>query len=243
MFFLSDRLEFFGGFEQGFAVPDVGAFTRRAGIDDPFGTGEIDITDVVPQTQVVNNYEIGFRGDWDDFRGSITGFASTSDEGTNFDTSTGRVEQQKELIYGGEATGEYDVLDSLTLGTVATYIEGRRDSDGNGSLDSWLPNNRVGPPFRLTGFADYTTPFDLRLLFETVYWSSRDKDDGVQKVKLDSAVLFNLAGAYPVLGGEASVGVDNLLDTSYDNPTATSVRNAPVRGYGRTVRLGYSITF
>src|SRR5918996_267573 len=196
VFFLSDDLKLFGGFEQGFAVPDVGAFARRAGIDDPFGTGEIDITDVVPQTQVVNNYEIGFRGDWEDFRGSITGFASTSDEGTNFDTSTGRVEQQKELIYGGEATGEYDVLDSLTLGTVATYIEGRRDSD-----------------------------------------------DGVQKVKLDSAVLFNLAGSYPVLGGEASVGVDNLFDTSYDNPTATSVRNAPVRGYGRTVRLGYSITF
>ena len=243
VFFLSDELELFGGFEQGFAVPDVGAFTRRAGIDDPFGTGEIDITSVVPKTQVVNNYEVGFRGDWESFTGSITGFASTSDDGTNFDTSTGRVEQQKELIYGAEATGSYDVLDDLTLGTVATYIEGRRDTDGNGSLDSWLPNNRVGPPVRLTAYADYTTPFELRLLFETEYWSSRDKDDGVQKVKLDSAVLFNLAGSYPVLGGEASVGVDNLLDNSYDNPTATSVRNAPVRGYGRTVRLGYSITF
>jgi iron complex outermembrane recepter protein len=54
VFFLSDELELFGGFEQGFAVPEVGAFTRRAGIDDPFGTGEIDITSVVPKTQVVS---------------------------------------------------------------------------------------------------------------------------------------------------------------------------------------------
>jgi iron complex outermembrane receptor protein len=241
--FLSDEMEVFGGFSQGFALPDVGAFTRRAGIDDPFGTGPISLGSVVPQAQIVNTYELGFRGSWERFQGSFSGFASTSDEGTNFDTSTGRVVQQKELIYGVEATGEVEVTDDLALGAVAAYIEGRRDTDGDDDLDAWLPNNRIGAPFRMTLYSDYTTPFDLRLLFESVFWSGRDRDDGEQQVELKRAVLFNVAGSYPLLGGEVAVGIDNLLDKSYDNPTATSVRNAPVRGYGRTVRIGYSITF
>ena len=52
-----------------------------------------------------------------------------------------------------------------------------------------------------------------------------------------------LADTLPVLGGQAYASVENLFDTGYQNPTATSVRNLPVEAFGRTMTFGYRKTF
>lgn len=241
--FLTDEIEVFGGFSQGFALPDVGAFTRRAGIEDPFGTGVLGISGVVPEAQVVNNYELGVRGGLGRLDGAVSGFISTSDEGTNFNPLTERIVQQEEIVYGVEATAQAQVSDPLTLGTVLAYIEGKRDTDGDGDIDDYLPNNRIGSPFRATLYADYTTPFGLDLLAESVYWSGRERFDGDVEVELKDALLFNLAGEYPIAGATLRFGIDNLFDADYENPTASSVRNRPVNGFGRVIRIGFTRSF
>lgn len=240
--FLTDEVEVFGAFSQGYSLPDVGGFTRRAGQNLPFG-GTVDVSDIAPEAQLVDNYEIGLRGNWDRVRGSLSGYVSQSELGTNFDVSTNEVVQQEERIIGVEAVLEGDVTERLTLGGVFSWSEGKRDTDDDGKLDSYLPNNRIGPPLRLTGFADYKTHFDLDLRLEAVYSGSRDRNDGVERVEIEDTITFNLAADYPLLGGSLGVGVENLLDATYENPTASASRNRPVNGFGRIVSFRYSRVF
>ena len=238
--FLTDEVEVFGAFSQGYSLPDVGGFTRRAGLGQ---SGTIDYSDIGPEAIKVDNYEIGVRGTWNDFRGSLTGFISESELGTNFDVTTNQVSQQKERIFGIEAIAEADVTEALILGGVFSYTEGRRDTDDDGNLDAYLPNNRIGPPLRFTGYANYSFDFDLDVRMEAVYSGARNRDDGTQKVRIDDTITFNLAAEYPLLGGKMSFGVENLLDTDYENPTASATRNIPVSGFGRVVALRYSRVF
>ncbi|WP_119166540.1 TonB-dependent receptor [Algihabitans albus] len=240
--FLTDEVEVFGAFSQGYSLPDVGGFTRRAGQNLPFG-GTVDFSDIAPEAQLVDNYEIGVRGNWNRLRGSLSGYLSQSELGTNFDVSTNEVVQQEERIVGVEAVLEGDVTDRLTLGGVFSWSEGKRDTDDDGQLDSYLPNNRIGPPLRLTGYVDYKTDFDLDLRLEAVYSGARDRNDGVERVEIENTITFNFAADYPVFGGNLGVGVENLLDTDYENPTASASRNRPVNGFGRTVGLRYSRVF
>ena len=238
--FATEELEFFAGYSRGYSLPDVGGFTRRAATG---ASGTVDFADIGPEAQTVDNVEAGLRFDREPFRLALSGFVSWSDLGTNFDASTNEVQQQKEEIYGIEAIGEVDVLDNLTLGTVFGWREGRRDTDGNGSLDANLPNNRIGAPFRVTAYADYRTEFDLTLRFEALYTSRRNQFDGVQKVELKPTYTFNLSARYPVLGGQLGFGVENILDRAQENPTATATRNLPVNAFGRIVSLTYSRSF
>ncbi|RYE78503.1 MAG: TonB-dependent receptor, partial [Hyphomicrobiales bacterium] len=78
---LSESSEIFGGFSQGFALPDVGAFTRRAGISTayacpvtnpnclPANRRSISYASIAPEAQIVNNYELGIRGSHGIFKG------------------------------------------------------------------------------------------------------------------------------------------------------------------------------
>lgn len=242
--FLNDQIELFGGFSQGFELPDVGSFTRRAGLG---ATGTIDYSDIGPKAQIVNSYELGLRGNWRQFRGTITGFVSTSKHGVNFDSASNTIEQQKERIHGLEFTGEVDLSSTLTLGTLLAYREGKRDTDGDGSLDAYLPNNRIATPFRAVGYATYQLDLGLaeklRLRGELEYFSSRDRDDGTTRQRIDDAATVNLLGSYPLYGGEFGFGLRNLFDVNYENPTATATRNIPVSGFGRVMTVSYRKTF
>ncbi|WP_282607866.1 TonB-dependent receptor [Pelagibius sp. Alg239-R121] len=238
--YLSDEVEVFGAFSQGYSLPDVGGFTRRAGLG---AVGPVDFSDIAPEAQLVDNYEVGMRGEWERVRGSLSAYISESDLGTTFDVSTNQVSQQKERVYGLEAIAEADITEQLVFGGVFSWSEGKRDTDDDGDLDSYLPNNRIGPPLRLTGYVNYETDFDLNLRLEGVYTGSRDRNDGVQQVKIDNALTFNLAADYPLLDGTLSLGVENILDVEYENPTASASRNRPVNGFGRVVSMRYSRTF
>lgn len=165
-FKLTESSELFAGFSQGFALPDVGAFTRRAGlsvafacpVNRPFclpaGTS-IAYASIAPRAQIVDSYDFGVRGRAGIFSGSLAGFVSTSDNGVTFDPATNLISQQKEIIYGTEFVGEARVTDQLTLGTVLTYREGDYDTNRDGRTDSRLPNNRIASPFRALASANY----------------------------------------------------------------------------------------
>lgn len=254
---LTESSELFGGFSQGFALPDVGAFTRRAGISFayacpvalpnclPVNMQSISFSSIAPRAQIVNNYELGVRGSYGRFKGSLSGYISTSDQGVTFDAVTNRVSQQKEQIWGVEFAGEVAATEQLTVGTVLSYREGRYDTNGDGKLDSHLPNNRIGSPARGTLFGNYRFDNGVNLRVEGVAFSSRDVaiDLAGTRYKLNGGATMNMALSAPVLEGEAYVAVDNLFDRTYQNPTATSVRNLANYAWGRTVTVGFRKTF
>jgi len=255
-FNLLPGIDLYGGFSQGYALADIGAFTRRAGLSLayacpvarpfclPAGT-TIAYSSIAPQAQIVNSYDFGIRGRVGIFSGSLGGFVSTSDEGTTFDPLTSRLSQQKEMIYGVEFTGNAQVTEQLSLGTVLGYREGRYDTNRDGRLDSYLPNNRIGAPFRATVSGTYLFENGVSFRLEGEGFSGRDAriDLVGTRYRLKDAFTVNASVGAPLAGGELYASVDNLFDAAYWNPTATSVRNLTVYGLGRTVTVGYRKTF
>jgi len=254
---LSESSEVFGGFSQGFALPDVGAFTRRAGISTAFACSvaqpnclpasrsTISYSSIAPKAQIVNNYELGVRGSYGAFKGSLSGYVSTSEDGVTFDSVTNTVSQQKERIWGVEATGDYAFTEQFTMGTVLSYREGRYDTNGDGRLDSDLPNNRIGSPWRGMLYGSYRFVNGVQLRVEGEAFSERDVAIDLRgtRYKLKGAATMNVALTAPVFSGEAYVAVNNLFDRAYQNPTATSVRNLDNYAWGRTVTVGFKKTF
>lgn len=254
---LTDSAEVYAGFSQGFALPDVGAYTRRAGLSTayacpvatpnclPAARRTISFQQIAPEAQIVNNYEVGIRGGEGPWRATLAGFISTSNEGVTFDPLTNTISQQKEFIYGTEATADYALSEQARIGLIGTYREGRYDSNKDGRLDSWLPNNRIATPYRGTVWLDYLFDGGVKLRVEGEGYSGRDAriDLTGARYRIKPGATMNVLLSAPVDGGEAYVAVNNLFDAIIQNPTATSVRNLPVYSWGRTVTLGYRKTF
>ena len=242
------KLDLFANISQGFSVPDVGGFTRRAMPANPFLPGQtVSFASLRPDAQIVNTAEIGLRYSGAALHASASAFISTSDEGTVFDSATNTVTQQKERVWGGEAELTYVASDALVLGALLGWQEGNYDADGDGSRESWLPNNRIPSPFTATLTADYQFQNDLRMKGELVYAAGRDK---AGQPELDEMITVNMYATYPLAGGTLNFGVTNLFDRQQDNITASAVRENPLTGdairvadQGRRIYLGFGRAF
>ncbi len=245
---IAPTVDVFAGYSQGFSLPDVGAFTRRALAANPFIAGQtVSYADIAPEAQIVDTFEVGLRHQGDRLSLAASAFYATSDEGTVFDSATNTITQQKEETWGAELIADYRVNSDLNLGLSAAFTEGRTDSDQDGEIDSWLPNNRIGAPVKMTLYGDYAFDNGLRMASEIVYTGARDKT-GFSEV--DETVTVNLRLAKAIGAGEISFGVDNLFDVYSINPTGSSVRTNPLTGdnilvanEGRRVWLEYAIFF
>lgn len=254
-------MQLFGNFSQGYSLTDIGGFTRRAGLNslaeicDAYGSiaaaygcsgvpdFAVSYADIAPKPQLVNTYEAGMRGDWGNLRGAVSAYLSTSKDGVSYDVAANRASQQKERIWGVEASAEYDVNAMFTIGGVLGYVEGKYDADRDGVIgsDEYLPNNRI--PSNWTGlvYVDANLGDGFRARGEVEFFSGRDRLAGQ---KLDGEALFNVAVWKEFAdGSELSVAVRNVFDTSYINPSASATRGVPVPGLGRSVFASYKMTF
>ncbi|KZL27949.1 TonB-dependent receptor [Pseudovibrio sp. Ad37] len=204
---VSDELDLFAGFSQGYSVPDIGGFTRRAvdyefkaplaDIRDPLVTldpalginrldpntwveweTEFNFSDLQPEAAIVNNYEIGGRFDNGKYSVATSVFLSTTDKGLTFNPAASALTQRKERIWGAELNARAVIDANWSLGTILAYKEGVYDYDEDGDLDDALPNNRIGSRFQATLYTDYRFENGLSLHGEAIYGSGRDVDDG-----------------------------------------------------------------
>ncbi|WP_426954217.1 TonB-dependent receptor [Muricoccus radiodurans] len=253
---VQEGTEIYGGFSQGFALPDVGSFTRRAGLSTAFACAvttpnclrpgtTVSYSSIGPDAQIVDSYELGIRHRGARFTAGLVGFISTSDQGVTFDPATNLISQQAEIIYGAELNGSYAVTPRFTLAGLVAYREGKYDSDSNGSRESSLPNNRIANPWRAVLSGTYRFEEGTTVRVEGIGFTGRNESINTagQRYKIRAGATMNLAVGTPVLGGEVYGAVENLFDAAYQNPTATSVRNLPVEAYGRTVTIGYRRSF
>ncbi len=244
VFEVSPTVDVYGGFSQGFSIPDVGAFTRRALASNPLLPGQtVSYADIGPDAQIVDTWEIGTRFRGDALSVDISAYYSTSDEGTVFDSATNQITQQKERIWGAEVVADYRMREDWTIGANLAYVEGEFDDDGDGRTDSWLPNSRIPSTFTAGVFTDKRFANGLILSGEIIYASGRDKSGHPE---LDETTTVNVSGSYPLGAGRLTIGVTNLFDSTQLNPTASSVREDPdvlVRDDGRRIGISYAITF
>ncbi|MCP1198306.1 TonB-dependent receptor [Notoacmeibacter sp. MSK16QG-6] len=258
VFDVTEDAQLYGNFSQGYALADIGAFTRRAGVNGGFFGAEfcdayaafcgsppsdlyISYADIAPEPQLVNTFEGGVRGDWGRFRASASAFISLSENGLTYDASTNTVTQQKERIWGGELTTAFDVTDAFTVGGTLGYVDGEYDSDGDGDIDEDLPNNRIATTWKGNLFASYAFANGIDTRADLEFFSGRDR---LQDDEIDGAALLHLSAQKTFENGhKLSLGVYNVFDTDYANPTATATRGTEVPGLGRTVAFSYKAVF
>lgn len=244
VFHATPSVDLYGGFSQGFSIPDVGAFTRRAAGQDLFASGQtVSYADIGPEAQIVNTWQIGTRYNTAAWQVDMSAYYSTSDEGAVFDSSTNTITQQKERIWGVEMTADYQIRADWSVGTNVAFIEGEFDEDQDGDIDSWLPNSRIPSTYTATLYTTKNFDSGLILSGEAVYASGRDKSG---HPRLDDTITINASGSYPFGEGRVTLGVTNLFDTYQFNPTASSVREDPdilVADEGRRISVGYTVSF
>ncbi|WP_169566390.1 TonB-dependent receptor [Sneathiella limimaris] len=236
---VSEPVDVFVNYSEGFSIPDVGSFTSRAG----FGGIPTDFSLFSPKANVVKSLETGLRYNKFGVRGEASVYVTSSDYGTTFDLATNSLSQQKERIWGVELSGEFPVNEWLKVGGVASYIKGRYDTDADGELDADLPSNRIPSEISSSLYADMYFWDDLNVRATGNFSGGRSGRDATGNFDIDPSFTMDLSARYPLLDGELALGVTNLLDSDQENVTATAVREFPIIEYGRRITINYTKTF
>jgi len=236
---VTDPVDAFVNYSEGFSIPDVGSFTARAG----FGGIPTDFSVFSPKANVVRSLETGLRYNKAGVRAELSAYVTQSDYGTTFDLATNSLSQQEERIWGLELSGEFPVNDWMRVGGVASFIRGRYDTNADGSLDADLPVNRIPSEISSSLYADMYVWNDLNIRVTGNFSGGRDGRDANGDFEVDPSFTLDLSARYPVLEGELAFGVINLFDSDQENVTATAVRGFPITEYGRRVSISYTKTF
>ena len=206
---------------QGFSIADLGRTLRSA--TQPTTVQRID-----PEPVIVQNYELGINSSFEIFRGSISGFISTSDLGSSYqvdnDGNFGIV-RSPEIVYGFEINANARPTSKLGIGATYSLTEGRTDNNNNGSytdpVDEFLVNSRISPP-KLTAYAEYQFTSKLNARISMLHSGARERfepnsNGGFAPYKNDvnAYTVFDLTSSYQLPFGSLSVGVQNLFNADY----------------------------
>lgn len=237
----SPEVAVFASYAQGFSIGELLRPIR--GTTAPSVEATVDLKPLV-----VDNYELGVRGDIGRASYTLAGFYSTSELGAVFIlnplTGNNRVERAPERVWGVEATLDLDLTDRWKFGGSLAHQEGERELQG---VWSPLPGNRIAP-LKIHAYVDGALAERLRVRLQALYGGSRDEFPGstvqnegdVGSVSLLDGSL--IAGIGP---GDLTIGVQNLLAKQYV-PQAIQALNSATdyySGQGRTVTLGYVVHY
>ncbi|ABA57919.1 TonB-dependent receptor [Nitrosococcus oceani] len=253
VFYLTNALNVFANFSQGFSTADIGLFLRFP--PQEFTTLE----DQRLEAQKVDNYEVGLRGDWRTLQFSLTGFYNESDLGTRSAGFGLPVVRAPERIYGFDATVDIQPMDRLRLGAAASWVEGesRQDTDGDGVGDGAyqaLNGFRI-PPVKIFGYIEFDTVprWQWRNRVQVLYSGDRERafeDLGPMAFggrKVESFTTVDLISTLQLGPGTLKLGVENLLNNQYFTPVSQMLRNRNNTSYaaarGAVFNIGYSVAY
>lgn len=235
--FITDEIDVYGGFSQGFTVADIGR-SIRDGTFDNAGQAE-------GEAQKSDNWELGLRGTFDRWDGTIVGFYSTSDNGTSFDQNL-RIVKQPERIWGVEATANVAATDKLDIGGTFTWMKGVVDLDGDGSYEEDLDSTRI-PPVKVTAYAEYAFFDWWTARLQGLYSGNRNPNSSQfgGTSDIDEYVVFDLYSDFAVGPGNLQIGIENLFNADY-HPVINQAYDqsyAYAEAPGTTVSATYSVKF
>ncbi len=237
----SELLSPFISFSQGADVSDLGLLLRTATVDD--------LAKIQSQAALIDNYEVGFSGDWQDLSYSAAAFISKSELGTRtvLNPATGIYEPVRapQEIKGFELAASYALSDALTLGANYAWMEGK-DTD----QDIYLDGQAITPP-KFAAFLDWDAFDNARLSLSWLYVGDRKRFEPVNgqytgsQGPVDSYSLLNLAASYRMDQLLFSLGVENLLNEDYYSARsqAFTFPGYNTKGLGTTVNLGMKWSF
>ncbi|WP_336964610.1 TonB-dependent receptor [Sphingobium aquiterrae] len=240
------EVQVFGGFSQGFSIPDIGAPLRRVSVTN--------LDDFDPKPQLVNNFELGVRGTAYGIHYAAAYFISKSKYGTDFVIDTAnpteaKTLREKERIQGWEVSLDGKIGVATRWSASYAHTEGRRDADHDGTLDTPLSGRRIGPDqLNMAIEHDLTTDWLVRLQYN--HSGSRNKfptatvgsyfTGRVRPVdRIDASTRFKV-DAFDV-----SLGVNNLLNEDYYSVTSQMLNRNELysKAQGRTVYIKLGLNY
>ena len=243
----TSSLTWFGGYTQGFGMPDVGRVLRA--INRP-GQSVTDFIDLQPV--VTDNWETGVRWHGDGWKLGWSVYYSKSDLGSRLAANAAgiySVERERTEITGTELTGDFRLPHGWgTLGGYLAVLEGKSDRDGDGEVDLRLPAaNITAPKVALYWDRSWTRRVSTRLQSLTLL----DRDDPADDVAadFDGYTLLDLLTTVRLARGDLTLGVENLLDEqaiTYHSQTRSGAEANAFNHFatrGRTITLGYRLQF
>lgn len=237
---LSDQVDIFADYAQGFSVADVGLVLR--GAQPGFSVESLN-----PEAQRVNSYEVGIRGRWDTLQASLSGFYNQSNLGTTFNRQTLAVVRAPERIYGVEAALDAQVADTWQLGSTFSWVEGENDVNEDGTYQA-LTGFRI-PPIKLTAYVENETLPGWRNRLQVLYSGSRDRafDAGVDFRPVNDYVTLDFISSLELGRGTLQLGVQNLLNNQYFTAPSQLLRlrtnDSFTAAPGTTVSVQYGVEF
>lgn len=245
---INDTFSTFAAFSQGFSLPDIGRSLRQT-------SNPKTLSLLKPEPVKIDNYEIGFRGNWDTIQTTVSIFQSESELGQRFEalpdpnSNDFSVKRSPEEIYGIEATLSANFADDKGLvGGTFTKVEGKEGEN----LDSYIPNDRI-PPVKVTGFIQYDLSDSWNIRAQAIYSGNRNRFSHLDhsqfnwaKGEIKSFWTADLVSAWNVWDGTLTLAASNLFDKYYypiagQKSSGLAIDHNPAPG--RIIKLSFSIDY
>ena len=235
-----DNWSLFANYSEGFSIPDVGRALRS--ISEP-GQSVDDFKNLQPI--VTDNIETGVRYQGDRLGAELSYYESSSDFGSRVDRENDAfvLRREENEIKGIEASVDYRFNDAHKTRLAYSHIEGRYDSNDNGTLDAKMDGLNVAPDRLIASWSANWTP-KISSFVQANY--AFDKSFDEEEREFDGYLLVDAAMGYKLPVGQVNVGVSNLFDKQYITYYSQSALVDDERyfaGRGRTVTVGYSVDF
>ncbi len=242
-FEIVDGLTAYASYAQGFTMPDVGRVLRAINTPNRDVDTYLDVTPVVS-----DNIELGLDYGSGPLQAQAAWFRSTSDRGSLLVLNAGgnfEVQRQRTEIEGIELSARFAATDWLTIGGAYAHLEGRTDSNGDGSVDRDLNGANIAPD-RLLLYAEVTRgDWSGRVQAQQFY--GRDFEGEVAANGFEGYGLVDAIVAWKAPAATLTLGVQNLLDeqyVTYFSDTQGPTDNARYfAGRGRTLAFGVTKDF
>lgn len=239
--YVTDAVNVFANYSQGFSIPDVGLIIRDAPAGFSFSDSQL-------EPIKVDQYEVGIRGDWSQVQASVVGFFNESLLGVTSAGFFANVVRAPERVYGVEGTVDLQ-LSEWSLGGTATYVEGENDSNRTGDY-KYLNGFRV-PPLKVTAYVEHLTvpEWKWQNRLQVLYSGTRDPGLGTAVFggrPVHSFTVLDLISTVKAGPGTVRFGVENLLNSQYYLPVAQLQRAgiaSLTAARGTVLTLGYTIAW
>lgn len=244
-FGLTDNVDLFAAFTQGYDVTSVARTFRDTPID-------VDLTLTKPEPNIVDNYEIGLNGSWDNVRASFAYFYVESTAGQSFRVDPNNPTESviesisRDEMYGYEITVDATPTENWAIGASYSWLEGEADLDLDGSYETPLQNRRIPPP-KLTAYAERNFN-DWIVRLQAVRVGDRARFPGSTNFyegDISSFTVLDVSATGPVGPGHLSLGVNNVLNENYYTFLSQSMQQDSrySKAWGATLALRYRWDF
>ena len=240
----TDQVTGFASYSEGFEMPDAGLILRAV------NTPDLSVDELVDlQPIIADNTEIGLN-----YRNSVLDIAlsyfwSNSDFGSRIKVvdGIGHITRQKTEIEGLEISANYHFENGVGAGVAYSKLEGRYDSNSDGSIDKDLDGRNIAPD-RVNLYVDGPLNENLNLRLQYSILRDRDFDGGLPQHDFDGYQLMDAILSYRTEAlGDITFGIENLLGEqyiTYYSQTLTYVNdNTYFSGRGRTFSLKWDKAF